>query len=219
MFLLFTAGTCFAELDQKAILLKQVNRFESRRQFDRANKVLLELMLSNSNDPEVAEKLVNNYLSMNKSDDAQYLLDSKKDIFSEINFVKLQISIFLRTGEAKEAVALSDDFINRNEGKIHYNQILASIFERYANFEQAIILYEKAVKTSGNEVMFSVELARSYQRIKQYDDSIHKYFIHLKQNPAYKNSHFNQIKTMLKEDESLIDLIREASEKENKPDF
>jgi predicted Zn-dependent protease len=216
---LLVSGVLSAELNQKAILLKQVNRYENSRQYDRANKLLIQLMTSESNDSEVISRLINNYLLMKKTEDAEHVLNAKKDVLSDIEFIKLSISVLLRKGEAEQAYSLSEDFIGENNGKIHYAKILASAFEQYGHFEQSVILYEKAVTSSKDKYLFSVELARNYQRVNKFDEAIRKYFVHLEKNPAYKNSHFNQIKIMLKEDETLIQTVKKYTEKSTNKDF
>ncbi|MCK4694531.1 MAG: hypothetical protein KAT74_02150, partial [Candidatus Cloacimonetes bacterium] len=72
--ILFSFCILFAEVDEKEIYMKQANRLNLRRQYEKANEIYLLLLENYPEDYMVAEKLIHNYLITSKINEADEML-------------------------------------------------------------------------------------------------------------------------------------------------
>ncbi|KQC10083.1 MAG: hypothetical protein APR54_03310 [Candidatus Cloacimonas sp. SDB] len=211
IFLLFFSSL-LAEISQKEILLKEANRFSLRRDYEKAISIYLDLLEEYSEDPEIAENLIENYLLTAQLDKAEKLLKDKKELFAQKDYAKMNITLFLAKSEIKQARKLSNEFLAENPGNLNDYKIFASLFERYRQHEHAIEILKKARIVAADEFLYTHELANNYYQINDYSNSIREYLKHVIKNSAYKNFVQNRIKLILQEDSSQIITVKEFAD-------
>ena len=129
-----TFGLLIAEVNEKEILLKEASRFSLRRQYEKAIFIYKDLEQKFPDDYEISEKLIENYFFTSRIDEAEKLLEDKRVIFPEINYVKLKTSVLLIQSKVKEAEKLSGNYLSKNSRKINNYKLFASIFQRYRQY-------------------------------------------------------------------------------------
>jgi TolA-binding protein len=211
IFLLFLSPL-LAEISQKDVLLKEANRFSLRRDYEKAISIYLDLLEEYSEDPEIAEKLIENYLLTAQLDKAEKLLAEKKVLFTQEIYTKINITLLLAKSEIKKARKISNEFLAENPGNLNDYKIFASLFERYRQHEHAIEILKKARIVASDEYLYTNELANDYYQINDYSNSIKEYLKHVIKNRAYKNYVQNRIKLILKEDSAQIKTVKEFTE-------
>ncbi len=207
--ILFSFCILFAEVDEKEIYMKQANRLNLRRQYEKANEIYLLLLENYPEDYTVAEKLIHNYLITSKINEADEMLKEYKGFFPEIDYIKLKISILLAQGEVSNATNLSRQFLKSNEGKINYHKSIASVFGRYRHNDEAVKILLNARKTAKDDYLFTKELASDYESLKNFPNAIIEYLKHVEKNKSYQNYVLSRLKNILQEDVSQLIVIKE----------
>jgi len=210
--ILMTFGLLLAEVDQKEVLMNEANRYTLRRQYEKAIVLYEKLLEDYPDDPQIGEKLIENYLYTNRLSEADETLQSLMSDFSELNYVKLKLAVLLSGSELKEAKKLSDRFLTDNFSKVNNYKIIASVFQRYRQYEQSIDVLKKGRNLTKDEYLFTSEMANNYYQIKDFSNSIREYLKHVSRNKAYNHYVQNKIKIILQEDSLQINAVRDFAE-------
>jgi len=205
-------SSLLAEISQKDVLMKEADRFSLRRDYEKAISIYTDLLEEYSEDSEIAQKLIENYLLTAQSDKAEKLLADKKELFTYPVYTKIYITLLLAKSEIKKARKISSEFLANNPGNLNDYKIFAALFERYRQHEHAIEILKKARIVAADEYLYTNELANDYYQINDYSNSIIEYLKHVIKNRAYKNFVQNKIKLILQEDSSQIKTVKEFAD-------
>ncbi len=196
-----------AQYDEKQILMQQAMQHTRQRQFDQAISVYQEILDKFPEDRDAADRLVRSYISVSNFADARRVLDKYKDNFSDLDYMRHNINLLLRTGEKPAAIDEADSFLTKYSGHIqHYRQI-ASIFEQNRHHDVAIDIYNRARQVSSDDELYSRELASAYENSNMPDKAIEEYLKHLEKSRGFLHFITNRFRNILDEDESKIHTI------------
>ncbi len=205
--ILIAVSLLFSQFDNKQVLMNQIRRLQSRREFSRVLEIYDELIKQYPQDEEIIQGYFQTLISLNQIEAAESLLATydknlKGDKKTELNLVLLS-----KKGEHAQAKKLALDFLKQNPGVINLYLNFAGIFEQQLQFETAIELLAAVREISKDEYLFAQEMARNYEYSNNYSGAINEYLKHLEKNNGFLFLVTNKIKTFLSSDETLISLL------------
>ena len=184
---------------------------------ERAAQVYQDILKRFPGDYSVVERYIQILYKQSKIDQAADILDKNKNLFPEYNLVINQIEIYLKKNQLKEAVKLTDQYLSTVASQIQVYRNIAAIFERNNQFEPAIQVYLRARSYFTDPYQYTYELANDYYQIQNYPYATQEYLKHLEKHNEYLNIIQNQLKSILKEDPSVINSIRDFSNTKKQP--
>ena len=196
------------QYDETEILYRRANQLTARRKYERANQIYKDLLSKKPDEERVIERLLNNYIRMNSLDKADQLLADKKNILTPIKYTSSNVSVELARGEYKKAKQIAEKFLSKNSSNIYYHKNIATIFEAYRQYEFAKNIYLEARKVSKDKNLYAKELAVCNQNLKSYKEAIQEYINFVLKNTNYQNYVVRQLKIILDEKASNVDLVR-----------
>jgi tetratricopeptide (TPR) repeat protein len=200
-----------AQVNQKDILLKEANRFNLHRQYEKAISLYLELLEQYPDDADIAERLISSYLLTSQLGKAEKLLDEKNSIFADLKQVELRVTLLLAQAKIDNAWKTCQKFLSDNSGRLNYYKTFAVLFQRYRQYNYAVDLLLMARNIAKDDYLYANELANNYYQISDHQNSIKEYLKHVEKNKAYKNYVQNKLKIILREDPQIITAIEEFS--------
>lgn len=204
---LLIATVLVAQYDEKQILMQQAMQHTRQRQFDQAISIYEEILDKFPEDRDAADRLVRSYISVSNFNDARRVLDKYKDNFSDLDYMRHNLNLLLRTGEKPTAIDEANSYLTQYSGHIqHYRQI-ATIFEQNRHHDVAIDIYKRARQVSSDDELYSRELASAYENNNMPDEAIVEYLKHLEKSRGFLNFISNRFRNILDEDESKIHTI------------
>ena len=197
--------------DEKSIMKKQAERYSTRRKYETANMIYLDLINKFPDDWEIVEDLLNNYLRVSEYEKADELLEKKKEIMPEYNFLRIKIPLLIRNGDTKKAYNLGDKFIDKNRNNVNVYKDLARIFSGSRQYEKSAEILEKVRNVTKDEYLFTLDLARSYQSQELNKRAAREYLKHLERNKHYLHYVMNNLKGILNRDPTVIESVEKFS--------
>jgi len=204
---------CFANND-KQILRNQTSRLLSRRQYERVITLYKDWLKDYPNDIEIAGKLVDTYLIVNKIDLAEELYNRYKDSFPAEGKLKFQLLIDLRKGEHKLAFRRVNKFLTVDTPEQEY-LALAQLFQENRQYDFAAKLILAAREKSGDNTLYARELALNYYSAEEYEKSIREFFVMLENDERYYYFATSRIRQMLEKDKNLIKVVEKCVYRSN----
>nr|MDK2851027.1 hypothetical protein [Candidatus Cloacimonadota bacterium] len=213
--LLLLVSAVFAQYDERQILMQQANQHLVRREYLQAENIFLQILEKNPTDLNAIMQLMQIYLNLSAADKAETLLRDYQRFMPEAVYTEQRIQLLIMQGQIDQALVESEAYLARNPELQGKYKLLASYFERRGHFDCSIRLYKKA-REAISEDLFALELGNAYMRTSQYSEALTEYLAYLSRISNLNLFVKNQIAVILEHDESLIRVIREASEKSDK---
>ncbi len=208
---LLFAQICFA-INDKQILRNQTSRLLGRRQYERVITLYKNWLEDNPNDLEIAGKLINTYLIVNKIDFAEKLFDKYKNSFPADGKLRFQVMIDLRKGEHKLAFKRVNNFLTDDTPELKYLE-LAQLFQENRQYDFAAKLILEAREKSGDDALYARELALNYYSAEKYEKSIREFFVMLENDERFHYFAASRIRQMLEKDKNLINVVEKYADK------
>ena len=121
--------------NEKEIMLKQADRYDNQRQYERAITIYETLLEDHPQDGIVIEKLITDLIRISKITKAEKLFEDKGQYLSGLVYVRLGSSLHIIKGELKEAQKICREFLNKSPGNINNYKIISQIFTQYRQYE------------------------------------------------------------------------------------
>ncbi len=197
----------FAQLDERDILFRRAERYRVQQQFEKAIDSYQKLIELYPKDEEGIEKLITTFINSSYTKKAENLLKKKKEIISEILFVKLKILILLKDGNIKIAEKTAEKYIKKNSNRMNNYRLLANVFEMFKQYEFAIELMQKARNISDNKFLYAREIAINYQYLNATKNAVKEFLNFLIDNKNYSNYVLDRLYAILQKDPQTITTI------------
>ncbi len=196
--------------DEKEIMKKQAERYSAQRKYEKANLIYNELIEKYPEDWQIVEALLNNLMRVSSFEQAGKLLEDKKGILPEYNYLRLKIPLLLKDGETKAAFQAGDEYLQKNKNNVNVYQELSQIYSGSRQYEKAAEILIKARNVTRDDYLFTLDLARNYQSEEKNDLAAEEYLKHLERNANYLHYVMNNLKGMLNRDKSVIKTVKKV---------
>jgi tetratricopeptide (TPR) repeat protein len=198
--------------NEKEIMKKQAERLTTRRDYEKANQIYRELMEKYPEDWEIVQDLITNLTRVSRFEAAGKLLEEKKEIFPQQNYLRLKIPLLIRDGDTRTAFKLSDEYLQNNKTNVNIYLELSRLFSGSREYEKAGEILEEARKLTDDKYLFTLDLARVYQSQEESHKAAREYLKHLERNKNYLHYVMNNLKGILHRDASVINTIKKVRE-------
>ncbi len=212
--MLLAVITLSAQYDEKRILSQQASQYMVTRQYDRAEEIYLEILDKYPNDVNTVLQLMQLYLNISNKDKAEQHLNRYQRHLADNQQMELRMQLLLMQGKAQEAKSIVTGYLELYGQHSSRHRLLATYYERYRYYEEAIEIYLAAREQFGGTI-FALELANASMRIQRFHDATEEYLNYIAASTGVNYFVKNQITSMLKRDESILEKIRLASENRN----
>ncbi len=196
--------------DEKEIMKKQAERYTAQRKYEKANLIYSELIEKYPEDWQIVEALLNNLMRVSSFEQAGKLLEEKKGIIPEYNYLRLKIPMLLKDGNTKAAFQLGDDYLQNNKNNVNVYQDMSQIYSGSRQFEKAAEVLLKVRNVTKDDYLFTLDLARNYQSEEKNDLAAEEYLKHLEKNANYLHYVMNNLKGMLNRDKNVIKTVKKV---------
>ena len=203
---------------EKEIMLKQADRYDNQRQYERAMTIYETLLEDHPQDGIVIEKLITDLIRISKITKAEKLFEDKGQYLSGLVYVRLGSSLYIIKGELKEAKKICRSFLDKYPGNINNYKIIAQIFTQYRQYEFANEFLQDARKIAKDENLFIMEMAMNYQNLKDDEKAVIEYFKLLEHQESNFHYILSKLKMIMQENPVIIKNIEKAAKKIFLPD-
>ena len=211
LFLIFSSSLISYENEEIIrIKLNHARNFERQKMFYQAEIIYQDLLSKFPHNHEVITKLANFYLSQNRFDNLQILLDTETEYLTKEFIYLTRIEMFIKMNKLPEAEKEANEIINQNKNNYSIYRKIALIYSKNSYFDEALNFYKSARKLSKNKKYFASDMALIYQYQMNYQMAIEEYL-----NMIDKNS-YNHVKYRLDRlsisNEVIIDALNQKLE-------
>lgn len=205
----------FAQYNEKDILSQQAYQLLAQRQYNQAEALFLQILEKFPTDQNTIIQLLQIYYQTSQTQKAEALLQDKQRALPQNVFTEQSILLLIHKALPLDAMNLAKSYLNMPNTDQNKYRLIASYFEARGFFEQVLELYDNARKRFSNPDLFTMEIANSALNYRLFPRAIREYMRYLELNPG--NLYFvnNQIKTIVKEDPSMVEIVAEKARSGN----
>jgi tetratricopeptide (TPR) repeat protein len=214
LLLLLFFGALSAQYNEKQILTQQASQFMVTRQYDRAEEIYLEILDKFPNDVNTVLQLMQLYLNIGNKDKAEQHLNFYQRYLADNQQMELRMQLLLMQGKAQEAERIVAGYLELYGQHSSRHRLIASYYERYRYYEEAIDIYQAARAQFGGD-LFALEIGNAAMKIQRFHQATDEYLNYIAASTGVNYFIKSQIASMLKRDESIIERVKQASEKRN----
>lgn len=212
IYLIFTLALIlplWGQYDERQILVQQANQMMVQRQYSQAEELFLQVLAKFPDDITSILQLANLYLNISAGEKAEDLLLKYQRQIPEKTFSEFRIQVLLLQGKLDHANDAADAYLNLYGGMQNSYNLLASYFSRRNAHENAIRIFNKGREQFGSGA-FSIEIANSAMQIQRYELAMREYMRFMADQSNMNLFVKNQVISIVAEENSLINIIREA---------
>jgi thioredoxin-like negative regulator of GroEL len=199
-----------AQYDERQILVQEANQFLVRREYNQAETVFLQILEKYPNDLNSILQLMQIYLNLSSSDKAEALLNKYQRTLGENLYTEQRIQLYILQGKLTEAYQRAESYLQLGPPNQNKYRLIASYFERRGHFEYSVQVYQKA-RTELDKTLFMMEIANASMQLQRYPAALGEYLSYMSNSQNVNLFVKNQIKSIVQQDSSLIDIIRQAA--------
>lgn len=205
----------FAQYNEKDILSQQAYQLLAQRQYNQAEALFLQILEKYPTDQNTVIQLLQIFYQTSQTQKAEALLTDKQRSLPQNVFTEQSILLLIHKALPIDAMNLARNYLSLPNTDQNKYRLIASYFEARGFFEQVLELYDNARKRFSNPDLFTMEIANSALNYRLFPRAIREYMRYLELNPG--NLYFvnNQIKTIVKEDPSMVEIVAEKARSGN----
>ena len=212
---LFSITFLSAKDSERDLYYKRAQALTRQKQYEKAFSLYQQILKKY----EPATNIIKNYLNLVlQIHQNSFLAELKKyeTNLAEIDYLILSITYFQKVGDIDKSHKIANAYLKKNSNKMNDYKRIANIFTSQRDNKFAIKILEDAQKIGKDEFLYSLDLAKNYQSILNYKKSLKFYSLYLTKNKNYQHYIFNQLKTVLIKDKSIIEIIEKNFGKSDK---
>ncbi len=199
----------WGQYDEKQILIQQANQLMVQRQYSQAEDIFLQILTKYPGDLTSIMQLAYLYLNTSAAEKAEVLLLKHQREIPEKTFTELRMQVLILQGKLDLANASADSYLQLYGSQQNSFNVVASYFSRRNAHDSAIRIYNKGREQFG-ESAFALEIANAAMQSQRYELAMREYMRSVIGQSNMNLFVKNQIMSIVKEDSSLVDIIREA---------
>ncbi|HPS37920.1 MAG TPA: hypothetical protein PL124_00750 [Candidatus Cloacimonadota bacterium] len=206
-----------AQYNERDILSQQAYQLLARRQFSEAEQLFLQILDKYPDDQMSIQQLLQIYFQTSQLPKAEAMLNEKQRVLPSGLYTEQSILLDIHKGLPLEAMKLAHQYLAQENYDQNKYRLIASYFDSRGFYEQVLQLYDSARTYYHNNDLFILEIANSALNFRQLPRAMDEYLRFIVLNPG--NIYFinNQIKTIISEDSTLVDQIRDRTLKTGEP--
>ncbi|HOH96810.1 MAG TPA: tetratricopeptide repeat protein [Candidatus Cloacimonadota bacterium] len=196
-----------AQYNERQILYQQANQLYSQRQYSEAETLFLQLLEKYPDDLNSILQLMQIYLSLSQMEKADALLSKYHRSIPPNTYTELRLQLLIARGNLDIAAREAEAYLQLMNHDINKYRLIASYFERKAFFDYSLDLYQRARAWYKDPSLLGLEIANAAMQGRNLPVAVTEYMAYLKSNPGMSPFVKNQLKSIVLEDSSMVDLI------------